>query len=194
MILKVSYFWGAQSWMRSTLFYCWGAAQVGSYRTGPPEWRMLGYPPTWLARPRSCHASSCIPLQKRKESVEVEINTLWYFILFMYSFILFKKVSITVKEVCIHITQFKMISKKNCLFLSKCLLELHVGFNETIEFSTWSMLVTCWLCNALTLSQRDLYFFLRWQLVFHDPETDQPQKKNKLLHKLCVTELETSSV
>lgn len=102
------------------------------------------------------------------------------------SFILFKKVSVTVKEVCIHIMQFKMISKKNCLFLSKCLLELHVGFNETIEFSTWSVLVTCWLCNALTLSQRDLYFFLRWQLVFHDPETDQLQKKNKLLHKLAL--------
>lgn len=44
-----------------------------------------------------------------------------------------------------------------------------------------------------TLAER-FNFFLRWQLVFHDPETDQLQKKNKLLHKLCVTELETSSV
>lgn len=79
LILKTSYFWRAQSWMKSTLFYCWGAVQVGSYRTGPPEWRMLGYPPTWPVHPHSCHASSCIPL-KKKESVDVEINTLLYFI------------------------------------------------------------------------------------------------------------------
>lgn len=65
LILKTSYFWRAQSWMKSKLFYCWGAVQVGSYRTGPPEWRMLGYPPTWPVHPHSCHASSCIPLKKR---------------------------------------------------------------------------------------------------------------------------------
>lgn len=126
---KTSYFWRAQSWMKSTLFYCWGAVQVGSYRTGPPEWRMLGYPPTWPVHPHSCHASSCIPLKKRISRSWNQYPVVFYLSLLNLYFSRRCQSQLRKYISKLHNLKWLLLKKKPA-----CLLKLQGRFNEAKAF------------------------------------------------------------